>query len=567
MNCATSDILCGATVIVCMSDRKWTPDYVKTVFPAEIRELRRKDGKNPDVKPTHEWLRDNGFIGIQNFADRKNKTVDDVLLDDCGFESRKQKPLPGTHAETKQLVHKWLQDEDKEFKELNSTSIANAWTHMRRLMEIAGDAFGSNNLLRPARASPGKNVRLTLALFRAMNDELASEGARQNYGTTLSKFYEYLLLLGEVKSNPAKKALQKMNWTYNRTQPERALTPKQVRMCWAETEPVNGDSINEFSTKTMRKVMEEKVLFLLLAGCGARTSDPLIINAQEDIIFSPDDPRICFDDDRKNGPGTVPIMAGLDYFDRYVGLLDEEGQEMMFPSEVSEDGTRSDAWVRSKISTIVDRAGVRLHDDSKPTPKHFRQFWYNEYSRAYDAYISKMEYIAKEQSSASAEIVNKHYMAGHQQRDHFRQFAKSHFETAFPADIVISPEDISRLRQETDDGDDQSSLEDFVGSWLPGMATIWKSTQILKEWIRQEKTAIETNDGTSLPSRGKAAVGVAIISIISIMIGVIIASQSGELFIDTDSIPPGILIGFALYPVWKSHMFSGFDKSRGSNTT
>ena len=92
-------------------------------------------------------LREHGFSGIQGYAERHEKTVDDVLLEECGFNQREKKPLPGTHAETKALVHRWLQDEDEEFNRLNDTSVGNAWTHMRRLMEISRDALGSSNLL------------------------------------------------------------------------------------------------------------------------------------------------------------------------------------------------------------------------------------------------------------------------------------------------------------------------------------------------------------------------------------------------------------------------------------
>lgn len=437
-------------------------------------------------------LREHGFSGIQGYAERHEKTVDDVLLEECGFNQREKKPLPGTHAETKALVHRWLQDEDEEFNRLNDTSVGNAWTHMRRLMEISRDALGSSNLLRPARAPPGKNVRLTLNLFRSMNDEFESEGTRYNYASTLDKFYEYLEMIGEVDSNPVESVLPRMGLTYTRESPVNTLTPKQVRECWKATKSIGEESVEDLDTETLRERLVEKVLLLSLAACGERASDPLITNAQEDIILDPSDPRVCFDDEGKNGPGTVPIMAGLDYFEQYIELLDEEGYEMLFPSEQSADGTRSDTWVRNKIEEIVDRAGVRLPDGSKPTPKHFRQFWFNEYLDAYEAYIAKIEDVATEQSSASAEIIDKHYLASHRERDHFRRFAYTHFETAFPTDVVISPEEIAEARNDTDD-DGQTSLGDFVGAWLPGTATawVWVSAQATKARASRQKAAIE----------------------------------------------------------------------------
>lgn len=525
-----------------MTDRNWTPGYVQQGFPAEVRELRRAQGEDPDLKPTHQWLRSNGFSGIQGYAERHEKTVDEVLLGECEFEPRERKPLPGTHAETKQLIQKWLQDEEKEFGRLNDTSVENAWTHMRKLIKICRKALGSSNLLRPARAPSGKNIRLILDVFRSMNEEFQSEGARYNYASTLVAFYEYLEMIGEVQSNPAEVVLPRMGWSYSRESPEIILKPEQVRKCWEATESVDEREIEELDTEELRELLTEKILLLCLAGCGHRTKGPLITNAQEDIILDPDDPRVCFDENRKNGPGTTPIMAGLDYFEQYIELLEEEGREMLLPSDLSADGTRSDTWVRNKIEEIVDRAGVRLRDGSKPTPKHFRQFWFNEYLEAYEAYIAKIEDVAEAQSSASAEIVDKHYLASHRARDHFRRFAFRHFETAFPTDVVISPEEIADARKVDDDDDDQSSLDDFIGAWMPGVGHAWLSAHLTKARVQREKAAIKHDPGTSLPSRHETTTVTIGTLALSTIIGVMATAMGQNPLVNSGSVTPEILV-------------------------
>lgn len=476
-----------------MSDRRWTPEYVRQRLPAEIREVRRAEGKSPDVKPTHSWLRKHGLIGIQNYADRQDKTVDDVLIEECGFEPRERKPLPGTHAETKKLVRQWLLDEEDSFDRLNNTSVENAWTHIRRVMEISREALGSTNLLRPARADAGENVRLIINLYTAMNGEFESEGTRYNYATTLASFYDYLHLLEEVETNPAAAVLPRMGWSYDRESPKQRLEASQVRACWEATKSFDVEDPEKLDTEELREALEEKILILCLAGSGQRTSEPLMTNAQEDVILDRDDPRICFDKERKNGAGTTPIMAGVEYFEQYIEVLKEQGYEMLFPSDLSEDGTRSGTWVRDKIEEIVDRAGVQLIDGSKPTPKHFRQFWYNEYLNAYEIYISKIEDVAEAQSSASAEIVNNHYLANHHERNHFRDFAYEHFEAAFPIDVVISPEEIEAARDADDESDDpQSGLNEFLAASDPLSAAVRKR-------IRTEHEAAVDSEGVDYP--------------------------------------------------------------------
>lgn len=509
-----------------MSDREWTPAYVRQRLPAEIQELRRADGKDPDVKPTHEWLRDHGFSGIQGYAERQGKTVDEVLLNECGFNPRERKSLPGTHAETKQLIRKWLRDENEEFYRLNDTSVGNAWTHMRRLLEISQEALESSNLLRPARAPAGENTRLMLSLYREMNSELKSEGARYNYASTLASFYEYLIMIGEVDSNPAEDLLPRMGWSYTRESPAQSLTPAQVQDCWEATQSINEEVLADLDDEDLRKLLVEKVLLLCLAASGHRPNDMLITNAQENIILDRRDPRVCFDEDRKNGPGTTPIMAGLDYFEQYIELLEAEGYEMLFPSELSEDGTRSTTWVRNKIEEIVDRADVRLPDGSKPTPKHFRQFWYNEYYDAYEAYISKVADVAEAQSSASAEIVDKHYLTSHRARDHFRKFAKEHFEAAFPIDVVVSPEEIAEARDtDTDDEDDQSSLGDFLAASDP-------VSPFVRKRLRKEHEAAVVSEKVAYPptpeKAGATCLGLFLFAVIA---GVALA-LSGTFWID-----------------------------------
>ncbi|ERG97326.1 hypothetical protein [Haloquadratum walsbyi] len=209
-------------------------------------------------------------------------------------------------------------------------------------------------------------------------------------------------------------------------------------------------------------------------------------------------------------------------------------------------GTRSDTWVRNKIEEIVDRAGVRLPDGSNPTPKHFRQFWFNEYLDAYEAYIAKIEDVATEQSSASAEIVDKHYLASHRERDHFRRFAYTHFETAFPTDVVISPEEIAEARNDTDD-DGQTSLGDFVGAWLPGTATAWVSAQATKARASREKAAIEYDPRTSLPSRREAAVTAIGTFALAAVIGVMTAIQGINPLVAPGSVPPEMPIALLLW--------------------
>ena len=96
---------------------RWTEERLRTRFPGKVREERRAEGLDPDVRPTQEWLRDHGYSGIEGFARRNDMSVTEVLEDICGFDPRPSKPLEIDHAETRRLVEEWLEVEQDIFNQ------------------------------------------------------------------------------------------------------------------------------------------------------------------------------------------------------------------------------------------------------------------------------------------------------------------------------------------------------------------------------------------------------------------------------------------------------------------
>lgn len=425
--------------------RKWTDEYVRGRFPALVAEKLRAEGKNPRVKPTHAWLREHGFMGIQGYANRNEMTVDEVLLEKCGFEPRPNRPLPGSHAETRNKVNQWLTDEEEAFGRLSDTT--NARTHIVRTMEMAREEFGSVDLFRFGRQSSDVAVRDALDLFKRMNRELESEGARYNYASTLVEFLDYLELLGEIDGHPVDDVLARMDWSYSRSNDQLNLTPDQVSRCWEAAEDP-----------------EEHLLVVLLGFAGIRPNDVTLIYS-DDVILDDVDPRIQFGEERKNGRGSAAILAGVDVIDDYLSYLADEWSDWngaLFPSEQSADGTRSVAWVRNRVDEIVSRAGVTLDDGSVPTPKHFRRFWFTAYTEAVSEFLDLVDDIADEQGSNDPKIVSDHYLPDQQRRDHLRQYARNHFEAATPGDELVRPEDLFEAREQ--EPDPQLDLTDFDGA-------------------------------------------------------------------------------------------------------
>lgn len=428
-------------------DMRWTEDKLRTKFPAKVREERRAEGLDPDVRPTQEWLRDHGYSGIEGFARRNDMSVTEVLKDICGFDPRPKKALGINHAETRRLVEEWLEVEQNVFHQWDDSRVQDARTHFRTLAQVAYDELGSTNLMRLVRSDPPANVDLIMRLFLALGSEMETQGSQSNYTRSLERWADYLALREEIEDHKIGEVRKMMGYTYERRSPEHNLEPKQIRTCWREAE-----------------TLEEKALIVILIAAGTRRAEPTNIKVSQ-LRLDRHDPYIVFDDDRKTGAATVPIMAGVAVIEAWLERLEELDHwdgEWLFPSKKSRDGSRPPGWVNNTIGEIVNRAGVSFPDGEEPTPKSFRSFWYNHYISARQEWLAQVEMLADEQGMASSEIIDLHYLTAKGERDHFRKFAQSYFAAVFGEDLVHGIEGVIEAREEERDDFVQRAIDDYM---------------------------------------------------------------------------------------------------------
>lgn len=442
-NPGQNDILEGAGIF----HMRWTEERLRTRIPAKIREERREEGLDPDVCPTREWLRDHGYGGIEGYARRNEKSVTEVLQDVCGFEPRGPKPLGINHPETRRLIDEWLQDEDEVFYQWEDGRINDARTHIRTLADVAREELGSSNFLRLVRETSEVEVNHLIRLFGALGNRLETEGAESNYTRTLERWADYLVLKGEIDAHKIENVRGMMGYTYERKSPEHYLDPEQIRECWRATE-----------------TLEEQALLVVLAASGIRREEPTSRKVS-DLRLDRDDPYIVFDDNRKTGAATVPLMAGVEVLEKWLDkleTLDYWDGEWLFPSKKSQDGSRPAGWVNDTIEEIVERADVTFPDGEQPTPKSFRDFWYNHYLSARQTWLTEVETLADEQGVSSAKIIDLHYLTAKGERDHFRKFAQSYFAAAFGDDLTHGIKGVHEVREEERDDDVQTAIDDYV---------------------------------------------------------------------------------------------------------
>lgn len=373
--------------------RKWTPEYLRNGFAEEVKKLRSKQGYNTSEKPTHKWLRDNGFAYFLRRVRDLGYKPDEWLLEECGFEPRR-KDYPCSNSETVSRVENWLEYEQNVGERINGTTIPSARSHIRRSMEIAKETIGTSDIFEIGRGERSICFNRAEQMMRGFREEFSNGSTRNNYATTLRDLLARMKARGVVDHNPLDRLVAKSGWGGDSESVTMAPSTSLVKSYFDACE-----------TRT------EQMVMICLAIMGWRPSDFCDPEAIKDIHFDEARPYVEFTNSRKNGPGVVPIILCQDFIEqwvRFVGTL-PGNDTALFPSEKSADGARSTQWVRNVVSEIGDRVDETLPNGEKLTPMHFRNFWYTEYSTAYSEFRRDNEFAASAQGSQSDRIAIESY--------------------------------------------------------------------------------------------------------------------------------------------------------------
>ena len=142
------------------------------------------------------------------------------------------------------------------------------------------------------------------------------------------------------------------------------------------------------------------------------------------------DPHIVFDE-RKNGPGSVSLLYGLDVLEARIEALEgDDWNGYLFPSKLSSSGHVTAETINNRFKSLAEGAGVTV-DGEIPTAKMGRRFWYSVYSDASEAFIEQLQGIASDQGSSSAEIVHSNYLSEEDRRKSRRKPMQDALERVF----------------------------------------------------------------------------------------------------------------------------------------
>jgi len=381
--------------------------YWHTVAP----DLRADGFDARAEKPTYEWLIDNGYNKLI-YALREHhdmtfgefwETLDTEPEEDTGYDWGIH------HDETRKSMQQFV---DRRVELRNSYSESTARTHRYRLARYARTYYiqhGTDDLLSPL--SPESDISTNQATgrvwdaFDALKRELDDTTAYRIYSIT-SQWYQYLVSRGRVTTDPTSGIAQEYGWDTG--------TP-------STSDPTALDAEHVSALAAAARDRREQLLVIGLCAWGLRIGELAALERGQ--LHLGNEPYIAFDN-RKNGPGTVNLVYGVDV--AKARIADLEGPDWngyLFPSERSQSGHRDDSTLRNWFHNLAERADIPEYIDGDRRKPHMgRRFWYTTYSSTMTDVLSHVSDIASEQGSASAQVVWDDYLSEEEKRSLRRQF-------------------------------------------------------------------------------------------------------------------------------------------------
>jgi len=376
--------------------RRWskhTLDELRELYVDELAAELREDNLDPfDIDATTITRRYRGL----DYALREHHdmTVSEFLTRVCGVSNTRDSQdsrLEDAAPDTREAIERYLEDL-KQRRKLEESSVDANRTALATIVETYADVHGQADLLAGAGGAREQHeeVDRLLKAFDVLDEDLA-ESTLIRYRDSLSRWYDAMMDRGRVDFSPTNAVNSTFGWTHDDRDPA-ALEAADVRALYA-----CADS------------REDSLLVLALAGWGLRPNEVASLHTRQ-LVLDEEDPHLAFDE-RKNGPGTVALLFGLEELAAHLDNLavDDDWNGYVFPSSRSESGHISVDTVRNRFRDLADRAAVTV-DSETPVPKMGRRFWYQTYSSAQAEMLDHLEEIASDQGSASAGVINHNYL-------------------------------------------------------------------------------------------------------------------------------------------------------------
>jgi integrase len=383
--------------------------YWDTVAPA-----LRDAGHDPAERPTYETLVDLGFSGIAYALREHHDSTLTEFFDGLDLDSERGFEWDLDHEPTVSALETYV--DVRRRRRMADSTADTVRARLARYARTYADVHGEADLLSPVEAESGRldGRRRALAVFDVLNDELSTDASKLKYLGDVRRWYEWLLDSGRAAYNPLRRAEKEFDW--ERSEPDNpALDAADVRTLYETA-----------------LTPEQELLVVGLAGWGLRPNELAALHVSQ-LELDPEEgaPYLEFEE-RKNGPGTVSVLFGVDALEDRIDELAaaDDWRGYVFPSTHSESGHLVTETIANRFDQLAREAGVCV-DGSVPTPKMGRRFWYATYATAQADVLENLSEVAEEQGSSSARVVHRNYLSEDRRRALRRQHMRAALSDAF----------------------------------------------------------------------------------------------------------------------------------------
>ncbi|NHX37825.1 phage integrase family protein [Halolamina sp. R1-12] len=396
-------------------------DELEDFYWTEIATARERDGHDPETTiPTHEWLVDAGYSGLGYALREHHNTTPKQFFEEyvgLGVDEPHGFEWGIDHSRTVELLESYLRSIEQRG---DTVAASTADTRRSRLATWArtyaevNDRHDLVGALTDA-DSRAHEIDRCWAALDVLDDELSTAGSKLEYLRIARDWYGYLVDRGRAQFNPLATAAGQYGW--ERDEPDNpALDVAQVRALHQA-----ADSL------------DDRLLVVGLAGWGLRPSELAALHVSQ-LHLDAADPHIEFvDGERKNGPGTVALLFGLDTLRERIDAFDEDWNGYLFPSNAAASGHIATSTVARRFDSLCEEAGVTVRGET-PTPKYGRRFWYSTYSEVVADLAERTAEIAADQGSDDPKTVLRNYTSEEKRRELRREEMRERLATAFEVD-------------------------------------------------------------------------------------------------------------------------------------
>ncbi|MFP9061684.1 tyrosine-type recombinase/integrase [Natrialbaceae archaeon A-chndr2] len=408
---------------------RWTSCSLKDftdLYWDQIAPCLEAEGIDPtSEKPTHQWFRNHdGRAFLAALRRHHDRSFGEFWIEDLGLRDDEEGYAWSTADErTIDALEQFLDRRESRYS-LATSSVDALRTRLNLYVRAYQEANGTDDLLTPIHREQETPAYEAVDACYAAFDWL-NEGKEREYSAqTLQRvrrvvdaWYQHLVGRRIASMNPASGLYDEFKWEV-KDSPTPSLSANHIR------------KLMQAATTT-----REQLLVVALAGWGLRASEAAALHISQFQRDVPEDnvPFITFES-RKNGPGEVSLLFGMDTFDSRIDELaeDDTWTGFLFPSSQGETPHVTRDTIRNWFQNLALNAGLPDQvEGQRPSPQLCRRFWYDTYTAVLEGVLEGIDEIAAEQGSNDPRVVMQNYLSDSRSRRVRREFMRKHLNTAF----------------------------------------------------------------------------------------------------------------------------------------